>query len=54
MKYGRIFAMIYVDSVNLNAELLKKEYAEVLYIPPSECSILPDSDHLILMIGTFI
>jgi micrococcal nuclease len=35
-KYGRVLAVVYVDSVNLNAELLKRGYAEVLYIPPSE------------------
>lgn len=35
-KYGRILAVVYADGVNLNAELLKRGYAEVLYIPPSE------------------
>jgi micrococcal nuclease len=35
-KYGRILAVVYADDVNLNAELLKRGYAEVLYIPPSE------------------
>ncbi len=35
-KYGRVLAVVYVDSVNLNAELLKRGYAEVMYIPPSE------------------
>lgn len=35
-KYGRVLAVVYVDNVNLNAELLKRGYAEVMYIPPSE------------------
>jgi micrococcal nuclease len=35
-KYGRVLAVVYVNNVNLNAELLKRGYAEVLYIPPSE------------------
>lgn len=35
-KYDRTLAVVYVDGVNLNQELLKKEYAEVMYIPPSE------------------
>lgn len=35
-KYGRALAVIYVDNINLNAELLKRGYAEVMYIPPSE------------------
>ena len=35
-KYGRVLAVVYADDVNLNAELLKKGYAEVMYIPPSE------------------
>jgi micrococcal nuclease len=35
-KYDRTLAVVYVDGVNLNQELLKKDYAEVMYIPPSE------------------
>jgi micrococcal nuclease len=39
-KYGRTLAVVYVNIdgswVNLNMELLRRGYAEVLYIPPSE------------------
>ncbi len=35
-KYGRTLAVIYVGDTNVNAELLKRGYAEVMYIPPSE------------------
>ena len=35
-KYGRTLAIVYVGKTNLNAILLKKGYAEVMYIPPSE------------------
>lgn len=35
-KYGRTLAVVYVGNVNLNQELLKRGYAEVMYIPPSE------------------
>ncbi|MBC7119062.1 MAG: thermonuclease family protein [Methanobacteriaceae archaeon] len=35
-KYGRILAVVYVDDMNLNAELLRRGYAEIMYIPPSE------------------
>jgi len=34
--YYRILALVYVNDTNLNAELLKGGYAEVMYIPPSE------------------
>ncbi len=35
-RYGRTLAVVYCDGVNANAELLRRGYAEVLYIPPSE------------------
>lgn len=35
-KYGRTLAVIYAGNTNVNAELLKRGYAEVMYIPPSE------------------
>jgi endonuclease YncB( thermonuclease family) len=35
-EYHRILAVVYVNGTNLNAELLKGGYAEILYIPPSE------------------
>ncbi|MEW6011435.1 MAG: thermonuclease family protein [Euryarchaeota archaeon] len=35
-RYGRVLAVVYVGNTNINAELLKKGYAEVMYIPPSE------------------
>ncbi len=35
-KYGRTLAVVYCNGVNVNAELLRQGYAEVLYIPPSE------------------
>ena len=35
-KYGRILAVVYVGDMNINAELLKRGYVEVMYIPPSE------------------
>ena len=35
-KYGRILAVVYAGDTNINAELLKRGYAEVMYIPPSE------------------
>lgn len=35
-KYGRMLAVVYVDQKNVNAELLRKGYANIFYIPPSE------------------
>lgn len=35
-KYGRTLAVVYAGDTNVNAELLKRRYAEILYIPPSE------------------
>ena len=35
-RYGRVLAVVYVNDLNINAELLKKGYAEIMYIPPSE------------------
>lgn len=35
-KYGRVLAVVYAGNINVNAELLKRGYAEVMYIPPSE------------------
>ena len=35
-KYGRILAVVYIRNTNVNAELLKRGYAEIMYIPPSE------------------
>lgn len=35
-KYDRTLAVVYIDNINLNQELLKRGYAEVMYIPPSE------------------
>jgi len=34
--YGRVLAVVYVDSLNVNAELLRLGLADVMYIPPSE------------------
>ena len=35
-KYGRVLAVVYSGDISVNAELIKKGYAEVMYIPPSE------------------
>jgi micrococcal nuclease len=35
-KYGRVLAVVYAGDTNVNAELLKRGYAEVMFIPPSE------------------
>lgn len=39
-RYGRTIAVVYIDVdgswVNLNAELLRRGYAEIMFIPPSE------------------
>lgn len=35
-KYGRTLAVVYLGDLNLNQQLLKKGYAEIMYIPPSE------------------
>ena len=35
-KYGRVLAVVYVGNTNVNKELLKRGYAEIMYIPPSE------------------
>jgi hypothetical protein len=35
-RYGRILAVVYVNGFNLNYGLLKKHYAKIMYIPPSE------------------
>ena len=35
-KYGRTLAVVYCGGVNVNKELLRQGYAEIMYIPPSE------------------
>lgn len=35
-KYDRILAVVYVNGTNLNAEMLKRGYADFFYVPPSE------------------
>lgn len=35
-KYGRTLAIVYVGDENINRQLLEKNYAEIMYIPPSE------------------
>ena len=32
-KYGRILAVVYVGDININSELLRRGYADVMYIP---------------------
>ena len=34
--YYRLLAVVYVNETNLNEELAREGYAEVIYIPPSE------------------
>lgn len=34
--YYRILAVVYVNDTNLNEELVREGYAEIMYIPPSE------------------
>ena len=38
-KYGRVLAVVYVGNMNINAQLLKRGYVEVMYIPPSEFNL---------------
>ena len=35
-EYHRILAVVYVDEINLNAELVSQGLAKVMYMPPSE------------------
>jgi micrococcal nuclease len=35
-KYGRTLAVVYCGGVHVNRELLRRGYAEVMFIPPSE------------------
>jgi hypothetical protein len=35
--YYRLLAVVYVNDTNLNDKLVREGYAEVMYIPPSEC-----------------
>jgi len=34
--YGRILGVVYLNGTNINAELLRRGLAEILYLPPSE------------------
>ena len=34
--YYRIPAVVYVNETNVNEEMVREGYAEVMYIPPSE------------------
>jgi micrococcal nuclease len=35
-RYGRTLAVVYCGGVNINQELLRNRYAEIMYIPPSQ------------------
>lgn len=35
-KYNRTLAVVYINNINLNKDLLKRGYAKIMYIPPSE------------------
>jgi micrococcal nuclease len=52
--YCRILAVIYMNGTNLNKELLRKEYAEIMYIPPSELNPYEWIADYPSILGTFI